>query len=416
MVVPNNPNNPNDPNDPNDPYNLGDINDPYNRGGPSGQTGAARERASDFPYELILDTLTAVTCPETQVLSRKPFTLVAGAYFAHGLRLSRDFLRNNDITERTPYQQVRQLLDYSPYRNARARLAFQDESNLNAVFQSGGQPIQGIFPVLNNPTTLDHLSRLRTVLTTRSSSGSQVNRGGNFVASLPIPGRTLIGLAPDIAEGTYGEPLLTLTYTLDGQNSVYSSNRLPYGRGYKLEFEDPYRANYLVNVQEEDLVKTERDGEWFCPRELRLMIHRATTREQSHFNRDHERYNIPEGLIEEGFCYTEEKRQQGPNQAEAYFFQKMFGTSDLNRLPFELGETVVIRQNGPVLVGQPCIKFRSPGCYPGGQAFYRIEFDPEKLNSCVLNGQIAHRTPLNEEFYRICPAFLSVCYRRAEDN
>ena len=404
------PDNPNKLYDPNEPDNL--INDPNtldNPEGPGEQTGSIGERFLDFPYELIPDSLTAVTCPETQILSGKYFTLVAGVHSAHGgLRLSTDFLRNNNITERTPYQKVRQLLDRSPFLRARARLALHDESTLAILEDDKERLIQGFFPILNNPTTLDHLSRLNSVSTTRSLSHFQANSGGSFVTSLPIPGKILTHLAPELAEQTYGETILALTYTLDGRNSIYNSNRLPYGRGYKLHFEDPYHMTYMLNVQEENLVETRKEGEWFCPRELRLMIHRARTREQSHFNRDHERYNIPEGIIEEGFCYTGEKRQQGPNPAEAYFFEKMFGTSDLNRLPFELGKTVVIRRNGPVIIDQPCIKFRRSGCYPG-QDFYRIEFDPEKLNECE---QIRYMN--NDNRYRICPAFLSVCYRRAD--
>ena len=355
--------------------------------------------------------MTAVTCPEAQILSRKYFTLIAGVHSASGLRLSRDFLRNNSITERSPYQQVRHLLDRSPFLRARARLALHDESNLEILEDNEKRLIQGFFPILNNPTTLDHLSQLRNVLSTRSSSYSSTNSGGSFVTSLPIPGKILTHLAPELAEQTYGEAILALTYTLDGRNSIYSSNHLPYGRSYKLEFKDPYRRTYMHKIQEENLVETRQEGEWFCPRELRLMIHRATEKEQSHFNRNYEQYNIPEGILREGFCNTEEKSRQGPNPEEAYFFQKMFGTSDLNRLPFKIGKTMAVRREGSVPVDWPCIKFQRPGCYPRWQDLYRIEFDPEELDNCE---QIRY---INEDNrYRICPAFLSVCYRRTEEN
>ena len=427
---PNNPFNPNHPDfDPNNPFNPNspayNPNDPYATGDPGG-VGPAGERSLDFPFELILDTLVAVTCPETQVVENSHFTLIAGTYFqAGGLRLSEDFLKNNDITSRTDPLKTKQLLESSPYKSARARLAFQDESNLNELFEIGGRPIQGFFPPLNNPTTIDHLSRDGVAFTTRSSSSSLVNRGGRFTASLPIPGKALIRFASGLASGTFGNALLTLTYTLDGLNPIFNSDRrLPYGRGYKLQFADLYRANYLTNIQEGNLVTTEDEGNWTCPESLRFMIHRATDRDQSHFNRAYDGYKernvleqaLPEGVIKEGFCYTANKRERGPNSNEAAFFEILFGTSHVNSLPFELGETAVIREGRLVIIeNQPCIKFKTPGCYPGGSGLYRIEFDPAKLEDCVLNEQITYRHHSNEQFYRICPAFLSVCHRTSNN-
>lgn len=383
----------------------------YPNGPPPNSPVSARD--VDFPYELIPDTLTALTCPNHQTVNNKPFTLTLGAHLrhGHGLQLSRDFLRSNDITENTPYQRVRQLIERSPFKDARARLALHDESNLNAAFNnSQGRPIQDEFPIFNNSQTLDHLSRLRRVFASRSSSSRQVNRGGDFTASLPISGRFLISLAPGLAEQSYGEPLLALTYTLNRQHSIYNPDRLPYGRGYKLQFEDPHRANYLIDVQEEDLLTARRDGDWFCPEELSFMVHRATRRADSLFNRTRERFSdhVPAGTPDEGYCYTTGKQL---NADEEHFFETVFGTSQRNSLPFEVGKTVVIRNGKETIISnQPCIKFKTSSCYAIG-GFFRIEFDPNKLDDCILNRQIQFREPSNEEVYKICPAFLSVCYR-----
>ena len=391
---------------------TGSPNNAPNNGNPNSpppNLSDAEARTSNFLYELIPDTLTALTCPYQQSIGNGSFTLSLGAYTSHGLQLSRDFLKSYDITEDTPYQKVRQLVERSPFKNARARLALQDESNLNVVFSnSGNNPIKRDFPIFNNPQTLDHLSRLRPVFTSRSSSRNLVNSGGSFTASLPITGSDLIHFAPGLAERTVGQPMLTLTYTLNGTHSIYNTDRVPYGKGYKLEFADSYRANYLIDVREEDLV-TRRSEKWLCPDNLKFMVHRATRREDSHFNRERERYgdNVPEEIVDEGYCYT------GKNLTadEKDFFETVFGTSQSNSLPFEVGETVVIRGGASIITNQPCIKFKRPGCYLAGRGFYRIEFDPNKLDDCILNRQIEYRQASNEEFYRICPAFLSVCYR-----
>lgn len=387
--------------------------DPNNNGNPNNLPPnlSTSERGSEFLYELVPDTLMALTCPNTQYIGNKHFTLSLGAYISHGLQLSRDFLRNNDIDEDTPYQRVRQLIERSPFKNAKARLALQDETNLNAVISNSlqKQPLQDFFPIFNNPQTLDHLSRLEPVFASRSSSSSLVNSGGRFIASLPISGGTLRSLAPGLAQGSFGQPILTLTYTLNNQHAIFSRPREPYGKGYKLQFENTYKANHLVAVHEEDFV-TKQEGEWVCPEKLKFMVHRATRREESPFNRERNKFagKLPTGLLDEGYCYTREKNL---NATERDFFETVFGTSQLNGLPFEIGETVAIRDGESFITDQPCIKFKKAGCYLIGQAIYRIEFDPNKLDDCVLNSQITYRHFSNEEFYRMCPAFLSVCYR-----
>ncbi len=406
------PSNFNNPNDPNNPFNKagGSGNSNFGGGPPSGQpVTEAGLRELDFPYELIPDTLTALTCTVNQPVGGKPFTLHAGAYFAHGLQISKNFKESNDITSNTNPgpEKVRQLLEKSPFKEAFARLAIQNESNLTKIISSGGRPIQYPFPILHNNETLNHLSTLKPVFVTRSSSSSLVNRGGRFATVLPISGQMLHQFAEGLAAGTFGEPLLTLTYTRDGNSLIFSPNGKPFGRGYKLEFEDFYRPNYLIDISEENLLTAERDGDWVCPEELRFMVHRSTSKEQSQFNKYRNRFTLPEGLIDEGYCHTEGAL---PTKGHNAFFEMVFG----RQLPFEFGYTAVSRQGGFTVTNQPCIKFRNQGCYHpgGGNTIYRIEFDPEKLDDCILIHQITDLNPgENDEYYKICPAFLSVCYR-----
>ena len=399
------------------PY--GGSNSPYGREDPfssfGGNDGLVHQ-SNDFPYELIPDTVTALTCPHIVNINNKTFTLTMGAYYDHGLQLSEDFIENNRL-ENSPPAKVRQVLDSSLFKNARARIALQDESNLDIISSVQGQALVGLFPPLNNPSTLTLLSELRSVFTSRSSYSSRVQNSGKFSASLPLSGQQLVNWAPALAENTQGSLLLTLTYTLDGKRSIYSPERTPYGRGYKLEFGDPYRADYLIDVKEENLATTRREGDWTCPSDLRFMVHRATSANASPFNRTFDTYkhSFPEGTLYEGYCYTGDTSLANSRMASDFFI-KEFGTDRINQLPFEVGTTMVFETNSDGIeqiytTDQPCIKFRRPTCYDERQ-FYRLEFDPEKQHECTRELYFSSTNASNEELFKTCPAFLSVCYRR----
>ena len=380
--------------------------------GPS-QTEKTLARDSAFPYDLIPDTLTAVTCPQYTNIGNQNFTLAIGAYRNHGLQLSSNFLKNNDITSNTPAQKIRQLIERSPFKKAVAAFALLDESNLYPI-SSQSRPVRSFFPRFNNPTTLNLLSRRIPTFTSRSQDRRRVGNAGKFQASLPITGSNLVYWAPSMGEGSQGNLLPAVFYTLNGGKSpiYYSTDRL-YGRSYKLEFEDPYKANYLTDVREEKLINAKKEGQWSCPESLRFMIHRATRFDASPFNRQKERYkeSLPPGTLEEGYCDVGRR----PNGTERDFFLDIFGSDQLNQLPFELGWSyhISLKSNGDIFQEStgPCVKFRRPGCYPSS-GYYRIEFNPDEQDDCVRNNQIFDRSPKNPELYKICPAFLSICYRK----
>ena len=283
-------------------------------------------------------------------------------------------------------------------------MALQNEGDLGEFLGQNQQPIQAFFPIFHNPSTLDLLSQERSVLTARSSSAMQANRGGNFGTWLPIEGSRLINLAPGFSENAPGTPLLTLTYTLQENRSILSLNGQPYGKGYKLQFFDPYRANYLRGVNEEDLATTQPTGSWACPKELRFMVHRSLRMQDSIFNQNYQTYSVLfPGLLPEGYCT--ETAVMTPKQRD--FFNTVFG-NHLSNLPFHFGTTVVINATGQRQnTFHPCIKFKRDSCYIRTENAYRIEFDPYKLNDC----KFIYDVRSNRDYYKICPAFLSVCYR-----
>ena len=367
---------------------------PYNPGGTS-------QRVPDFPYELTPDTISALTCHQTQYIGgRLPFTLSVGAYWKDGLQFSEDFLRNNGITRVTPPQQIRQLLEQSPFKMARARMALQNEGNLQSVIR-----YQSFFPIFHNPSTLDNLSQKGFAFTARSLSATQANGGANFGTWLPIEGSYLINtLVPGFPKNTPGTPLLTLTYTLGENRSILSLNGQPYGKGYKLQFHNIYKADYLRDVHEEDLATTQRTGSWICPEELRFMVHRSLGMTDSIFNQAYPNFSFPSGVLPEGYCAINEIEI---TEKQEHFFHMVFGER-LSNLPFHFGTTMIInandrRQN----TFHPCIKFERDSCYIRSNRLYRIEFDPDKLNDC----KFIYNVTSNGDYYKICPAFLSICYK-----
>ena len=365
---------------------------------------AEEERADILPYDFRPEIMTALTCPgEVQVGSQR-FTLMTKGQ----IYLSDHFKTEHKIQNGTDSQQILEQLNRSPFRKARARLAVQDENNLGSVYQANNADLQAFFPPFDNPGSLDSLSK------TGALSDAREGLGGDFSAYLPIPGVDLIHMAPSLADQAPGTPLVTVTYTTDGKAPLFESANKPYGKGYKLHFANPYKADYLSRIREEDFV-TGREKDWDCP--LKFMVHRASTPAESYFNREMAAYraHLPEGTLPEGYCHT----GRSLNEWERYFFYNIFGTTDANRLPFEVGKTVIYTAfDRPVLLEtMPCIKFKRRGCYNAGEydpsGYYRIEFDPSKLANCIAINQ--GKNP-NQDRYKLCPAFLSICHKGTTGN
>ena len=431
---PNNPYNQNNPNNPNNPYNQNNPNDPNN---PSNQNNHFQDlntppppsnpfpetpgvsRTNDLPYELMPDTISALTCEQSVSFDqRRYYTFSVGSYrYPYGgLRLSKDFIENNEIEKDTPYQKVRQTLEASPLKRAMAQLSIRSEHNISAIYSDNNKPIIDYFPRLDNPESLHKLSRQEISFSTRSSSASSVYNSGKFQAFLPIRGNSFVHIANSLEENTIGDSLITLVYSLGNHNPIYSPDKRAYGRSYKLSFRDSHKADYLTKVHEENLESSRREGQWQCP--VRFMVHRAIREDQSFFNKYQERYtgSIPNDLLKEGFCYVGNPRL---SQLETKFLQEEFGSSNLQKLPFWVGTTLIWKKDGDseqaYSTQYPCIVPKTGTCYPT-QGFYRIEFDPEKECSdrvFRLAGKYG-QDPKEKDFYKVCPAFLSVCYRTGD--
>lgn len=359
-----------------------------------------------FPYELIPDTITALTCPGNVHIGNRIFSLKLGAYANHGLKLTPAFLQANNITKSTNPNRVLDILNKSPYKDASARFALQDESNLQSIYQdpSNGRNIESRFPAFNNPTTLSNLSQLQSVFTTRSSSVKNVGRGGKFESNLNLSGQNLYHFSEGLSITSSGTYLLTLTYFLPNAPLILNKLGLPLGRGYKLGFNDIAKINYLTEIEEDNLDTTQKEGDWHCPEDLVIPVHRAETEKGSNFNRTYQNYKPVPGLYSESYCNT--SRPPRIDSRISRFFKNVFGTDIIGKLPFKLGEAVYFdKSNTPRQSSDLCLVFNKSGCYP--TQYMRIEFDPSKNQQC----KSMHNILSDSDRYNVCPGYLSVCYR-----
>ena len=113
---------------------------------------------------------------------------------------------------------------------------------------------------------------------------------------------------------------------------------------------------------------------WYIDPDIRMRVF---------FNKNKDRYDpnyLPKNLLKEGYCKT----GRSLTSIEADFFQAEFGTTDVRRLPFDVGSTIVWKGSW-VDSGFPCLVSKTSTCYiariekdkkQNEQSFYRIEFDP----------------------------------------
>ena len=381
---------------------------------------------SDLPYDFKIDSISAMTCdrggfPEPNSFT---FTLSFASYYS-GLRLAKEFKKSNNITTKTPKAQVKNFIEQSPFKNVKAQMVITSGNNLNQLVALDNRPQFAEFPPFNNPNTIELLSRLKTVYTSRSSSSRDINLSGNFKVNFNFPGNNggayFVNSAPSYIAGNPNNLLFALTYTFGGQRlPVYSSKQSVYGRGYKLDFKTPYKADYLIDIEEEILAGAKRDGSWLCPEKLRFQILRSTSKTDNPFYKDYIEGNEYKtkafkensklnSLLNEAYC-----KKRALTRNERIYFKNQFGFDNINDLPFYVGDTVIFQGETEVTNGLPCVVFKRPVCYSAN--FSRVEFDPNKYDDCYRSRPGVGLAGTDPKRYKLCPAFLSVCYRDSEDS
>jgi len=214
---------------------------------PSSNPITSSSRRNVMPYELLPDTISALTCPFPQFIgshiSSQSYSLSVASYY-HGLQLSKEFKNEHDIKKGTDSRKISHLLQNSPFKNARALLSLRTDSDLAPLTLGGSGGGSGeaesLFPPLYSNGVIDQLSRQQKTLLYRSFNRRGVSSGFFKTLFTKLSSSTLINIGQEL--GSQGRYLLTVIYNNNNIKPVRHSNGQPYGRGYKLDFNDSIKT------------------------------------------------------------------------------------------------------------------------------------------------------------------------------
>ena len=369
-------------------------------------------------YDLTPDFITTLTCDHNVNLRNGYYTLSVGSYY-EGLKLSEAFKRVNGLNTKSTQDAVQFAINSSPLKTARAEISVRDSSNFYAQAVSNGQPIKGFFPVFNTNYILDQLTDLRnkSILFSRPVENTRYN-SAPFRVQFQISNSSFVRDIGPSLDHSSGNKTLNLFYTNpQSQLPILNTNRQPYGKSYTLAFNSNLNMDYLTNVYERDLQEQSRGQGWTCPPDLKFMIHKNENQSSSQYNKDAANKYKYLGLEEiglEGYCDINARNSLTQRQKD--FLALEFGEQERS-WPFKVGSTVISRNERYINTGEPCLIIPAGrgSCY-SNSGFYRVEFDTERLNSCK---RIYDLTASDKDYnnvqgaavYRICPAWLSMCYR-----
>ena len=400
---------------------------------------AVTTRHNSLPYDLVPDLLSTLTCRQNVSLISVggPYTISLGAYF-EGLKLSDKFKNDHSIQDRdfreNP-QRIRQLIERSPLKGAYAELSLRRASNVmhSPIEFKGKNPIRQLFSLLWDAHVIEQLSQKGKALETRPVNRNQYNSFPFKTKFTNMDGAEFLGALPALSQGS-GELLLALLYTFNSNppQPIFVTGTQVYGKTYKLEFNNAQAGDYLTDVFEEDLTNNKRGGEWTCPERLRFIVHREKNpqgRAHSFNNKafitlEHRGRIAPE-LKPEGYCDTT-RAPFSSNAREMVYLKKEFGSRPSN-WPFKLGISMVYSNNEGISTttkgtiesnqfrrtNQACI-VPTHECYSTGGDFFRVEFDMNRINNCEKMRGGTNFTNPDDPIYKVCPAFLSMCYRNPE--
>jgi len=388
----------------------------------------ARTRTNELPYNLIPDFLSTLTCSNNTSFGSGFYTLSLSSRY-EGLQLADSFKRVHQLnssnrrgqTSQNERNRILQALQNSPLRNTHAELSVRSRGNIYSPVQINNKLLNKYFPSFNTDWVFNQLSLHIQVLSTRPINRSRYN-SSPFQASLSgLTNRDFVQtIAPNLSQSA-GNYMLALTYTVPQQNKkdqlLTDENRRPYGKSYTLNFNSGANIDYLTDVYEEDFLSSRRGEGWSCPSDLKFLIHKNSSERNSQYNRDAtNRYSHLglEDLELEGYCDLNDRSPLTKKQKD--FLSLEFGR-DEKSWPFRAGISVVARDGEYLsLADTPCLVIsRGSSCYPQS-GFYRVEFDPRWMDNCkrIHNFSSSDNDYYNIEnagVYRVCPAWLSMCYR-----
>ena len=216
-----------------------------------------------FPYQINIDTISYMGCPDPSPNDPIFTSFKLGAY-SKGLQLTDEF---KEETSEYNADQKQMVLRDSSLINSQGQVSISKKENVRDIIKN----FTSEFPSINNPTTLKNLAE-RDVTHT-------IGVNNPIETTLPIPGNML----PDILAYLSANYHIALTYN-NGSHDAYPlgpGQNQYYGRFYHINFDRNLR--YMENIEEYDLLTGNRISRWSCPERSRLMVLRhEQISEQAH--------------------------------------------------------------------------------------------------------------------------------------
>ena len=225
---------------------------------PPTPTKADPKKFHYFPYDLSLDTLAFMTCPQQQ---SGQFTFKAGAWFSRsGVRLSEYFLRQ----KQAGYSKLEELIKKSSTYQARPYISLIEKNTLAGK------------STWSWPFGFELHSQIKNLISTSPGRIRDIRGSIEATAKLTSPNQFAL---------LYGENHYMVLSYQNPKNSViltadYESPSSDfYGRSYKLGYERVTDSRWVLSsVEEEKWPQGPGQPDWICPEELRLEVRRHSSR------------------------------------------------------------------------------------------------------------------------------------------
>ena len=338
-------------------------------------TGSFQDRDQPFPYQINIDTISYMGCPDPSATDPIFTSFKLGSY-SKGVSLTEEFRKQ--FTAKSP-QQKESLIRSSPFINSRGQVSINERGNIQNVLTIDSQPVIKYFPSISSPQVISDLAREDV---TRSMG---VNHSIEEI--LPLSGNILHHVLSFLARGYH----ITLTYNSGSSRQPLGPGRNQYyGRSYQIDFDQ--NLSYMTGVKEYNLLTGKQSARWSCSKKSKLMILRHDEI-SAYQHRAGRRYFESKNLAQEAIC-DGDKSALSASQRETVE----------NLLPanlFVIGyvHTWVTDNDGlPKLekTNTPCLTTQTAywSCYSQSKT-RRVEWDE---NQCQTNDVDAR-----------CPAYFSFC-------
>ncbi|MCY4513256.1 MAG: hypothetical protein OXB86_06175 [Bdellovibrionales bacterium] len=331
-------------------------------------------RTQVFPYQINVDTISYMGCPEPSATDPIFTSFKLGAY-SKGVQLTDEF--KNEIKQ-YDNSQKRTVLRDSPLINSRGQVTVSHRGDIRIPVSIKNQPLISYFPSINDPITLTDLAE--------KGVSQSIGINNSFEVILPIPGSILHNILSYLASSHH----IALTYN-NGSNPQPLGPGLNqyHGRSYQISFDRNLR--YMEDIDEYDLLTRKQGKRWNCADNHRLVILRHAQISEEFYLRAknwHDYYKISR----EAVCIEDRNAlaRVGRKAIEDLLPENLFAVGFVHTWERQ-GESQVLEKTDT-----PCLTTQTAhwSCYSNSSTS-RVEFDERDCK-------------INDEWFK-CPSYFSFC-------